>query len=330
MSATTALPSFASTLKSHGLRLERRGLQTVQVNLGKLCNLACTHCHVEAGPGKTEENMDGATVDRLIELLQASPGVRTLDLTGGAPEMNPHFRRLVTAARAMGKKVLDRCNLTVLFLPGQEDLADFLAGQGVEIVASLPCYTKELVEKQRGKGVFDESVAAIRRLNELGYGVEGSGLVLDLVYNPVGPSLPPDQAGLEKDYRGELGGLFGLKFNRLFTITNMVIKRYAEHLRRRGALEQYQDLLIQSFNPATVEGLMCRDTVSVDWRGRLYDCDFNQQLDLPEAGRRDLWSIDSFDAIDSGPVLLGEHCYGCTAGQGSSCGGALDAKGCAS
>lgn len=329
MSATTTLPGFSATLKSHGLKLERRALRTVQVNLGKLCNLACTHCHVEAGPGKTEENMDGATVDRLIELLQASPGVQTLDLTGGAPEMNPHFRRLVSAARAMGKKVLDRCNLTVLFLPGQEDLADFLAREGVEIVASLPCYTKDLVEKQRGKGVFDESVAAIQRLNALGYGVEGSGLVLDLVYNPVGPSLPPDQAGLEQDYRDELGGLFGLKFNRLFTITNMVIKRYAEHLRRRGALEQYQELLVTSFNPATVEGLMCRDTVSVGWRGEFYDCDFNQQLGLPEVGRRSLSSISSFDAIADGPVVLGDHCYGCTAGQGSSCGGALEGAGCA-
>jgi radical SAM/Cys-rich protein len=224
--------------------------------------------------------------------------------------------------------VLDRCNLTVLFLPGQEDLADFLAREGVEIVASLPCYTKDLVEKQRGKGVFDGSVAAIQRLNALGYGVEGSGLVLDLVYNPVGPSLPPDQARLEQDYRDELGGLFGLKFNRLFTITNMVIKRYAEHLRRRGALELYQELLVTSFNPATVGGLMCRDTVSVGWRGEFYDCDFNQQLGLAEAGRRSLASVTSFDQVATGPVVLGDHCYGCTAGQGSSCGGALEGAAC--
>lgn len=324
------MSAFAATLKRHGLGLERRALATVQVNLGKLCNLACTHCHVEAGPGKTEENMDRETADRVIALLEKSPGVRTLDLTGGAPEMNPHFRRLVVAARRLGKRVLDRCNLTVLFLDGQEDLAQFLADQQVEIVASLPCYTKDLVEKQRGKGVFDDSIAAIQKLNSLGYGLEGSGLRLDLVYNPVGPSLPPDQAQLERDYKEELGGLFGIRFNRLFTITNMVIKRYAEHLRRRGALEQYQDLLVQSFNPATVEGLMCRDTLSVDWRGRFYDCDFNQQLDLPEAGRRDLWSVAGFDEVGAGPVVLGEHCYGCTAGAGSSCTGALDnAKRCA-
>jgi radical SAM/Cys-rich protein len=244
--------------------------------------------------------------------------------------MNPQFRNLVREARRMGKRVLDRCNLTVLFLEGQEDLAGFLAENRVEIVASLPCYTKELVEKQRGKGVFDESVAAIQQLNQLGYGIEGSGLVLDLVYNPVGPSLPPDQSRLEQDYKEELGRLFGLKFNRLFTITNMVIKRYEEHLRRRGKLEEYQDLLVKAFNPGTVEGLMCRDTLSVDWQGRLFDCDFNQQLDLPEAGGRSLESLESFDEIRSGPIALGEHCFGCTAGAGSSCTGALDgAKGCA-
>jgi radical SAM/Cys-rich protein len=315
--------SFAATLQQQGLAVQRRSLKTVQVNLGKLCNLACTHCHVEAGPGKTEENMDGPTVDRLIELIALSPKMEVLDLTGGAPEMSPHFRRLVSAARRLGKRVLDRCNLTVLFLADQKDLAEFLARERVEIVASLPCYTKELVEKQRGKGVFDDSVRAIQRLNQLGYGMLGSGLVLDLVYNPVGPGLPPPQAELEKDYRDELGGLFGLHFNRLFTITNMPIKRYAEHLRRHKQLEDYQRLLVQSFNPGTVEGLMCRDLVSVDWRGRLYDCDFNQQLDLAEPGGRKLDSLSSFDDLSSGPVRLGEHCFGCTAGSGSSCGGAL-------
>lgn len=323
MTTVATLPIFTFTLRNHGLALQRRRLRTVQINLGKLCNLACTHCHVEAGPGKTEENMGSATAERLITLLQASPGVEILDLTGGAPEMNPNFRNLVRAARGLGKRVLDRCNLTVLFLQGQEDLAEFLAEQGVEIVASLPCYTKDLVEKQRGKGVFDDSVAAIRRLNELGYGVEGSGKILDLVYNPVGPHLPPDQARLERDYREELGGLFGLKFNRLFTITNMAIKRYAEHLRRRGALEEYQGLLVHSFNPATVEHLMCRDTISVDWRGRLFDCDFNQQLGMPEAGRRTLETLRSFDDIGAGPIAVADHCFGCTAGTGSSCTGAL-------
>ncbi len=320
---TLAYEPFGATLKRHGLQVQRRPLKTVQVNLGRLCNLACVHCHVEAGPGMIEENMDGATVDRLIGLLERSPKVEVLDLTGGAPEMNPHFRRLVSAARTLGLRVLDRCNLTVLFLPGQEDLADFLAGEGVEIVASLPCYTKDLVEKQRGKGVFDDSVRAIQRLNRLGYARPGSGLLLDLVYNPVGPSLPPAQLDLEQDYRDELGSLFGISFNRLFTITNMPIRRYAEHLRRKGQLESYQRLLVEHFNPGTVESLMCRDLVSVGWQGRLYDCDFNQQLGLGESGGRTLASLKSFDDLDHGPVVLGDHCYGCTAGGGSSCGGAL-------
>lgn len=321
--ATVTQVPFRETLGRHGLDVARRRLTTVQVNLGKLCNLACVHCHVDAGPGKTAENMGGDTADRLIALLERSPGVGVVDLTGGAPEMNPHFRRLVTAARRLKKRVIDRCNLTVLFLDGQEDLADFLAGEGVEIVASLPCYTKELVEKQRGKGVFDDSVRALRLLNALGYGKQGSGLVLDLVYNPTGPNLPPEQAGLELDYRDELGGLFGIAFNRLFTITNMPIRRYADLLRRRGQLEDYRRLLLESFNPDAVEGLMCRDLLSVDWRGRLYDCDFNQQLGLAEPGGRTLETLESFDRVDWGPVVVGDHCYACTAGSGSSCGGAL-------
>jgi len=320
--------SFDESLRASSAAPLRRGpVTTLQVNVGKVCNMACHHCHVEAGPKRTEI-MSREVAARVVELLAANPGVDLVDLTGGAPELNPSFRWLVSEAGRLGRRVIDRCNLTVLFEPGMEDLPRFLAEQRVEVVASLPCYLRENVEKQRGKGAFGKSVEALRLLNKLGYGRPGSGLVLDLVYNPVGPSLPPAQASLEGAYRRELGELFGIEFSRLLTIANMPIKRFAHLLKRTGQHEAYMSLLVNHFNAATVPGLMCRSLLSVGWDGRLYDCDFNQMLELPlgaGTGRRarTLWAIDSLDSLEGARVATGDHCYGCTAGAGSSCGGAL-------
>jgi radical SAM/Cys-rich protein len=320
--------SFDEALGRHGLGpLRRSAPTTLQVNVGRLCNLACHHCHVEAGP-KRKESLSPKVADRLLELLATSPDVGILDLTGGAPEMNPHFRQLVTGARRLGRRVIDRCNLTILGEPGFEDLADFLAAERVEIVASLPCYTEGNVDEQRGRGTFDSSIAALRRLNALGYGKPGSALGLDLVYNPLGPSLPPAQRELEHDYKRELGERFGIEFHRLLTITNMPIRRFAKQLARIGKTEAYQALLVNHFNPTTVEGLMCRSQVSVDWLGRLYDCDFNLMLDLPlpagePAERPTLWDVTSLQGLAGTAVATAGHCFGCTAGAGSSCSGAL-------
>ncbi|MDE2086835.1 MAG: arsenosugar biosynthesis radical SAM protein ArsS [Xanthomonadaceae bacterium] len=317
------LLDFARTLRAHGVALPRTPLEILQVNVGKLCDLACHHCHVEASPKRTEI-MQLATVERILELLADAPGVHTVDLTGGAPELNPHFRTLVRASRAMGKAVIDRCNLTVLFRPGQEDTAEFLAEQGCKVVASLPCYSKANVERQRGLHVFDPSIEALRKLNALGYGKDGSGLELDLVYNPVGATLPPPQARLEADYRRELSEHFGIVFNRLFTITNMPIKRFLHLLEREGRYEQYMQTLLDAFNPRAAAHVMCRNLVSVSWDGQLYDCDFNQALELPLGRRqRSLWDIGSLAELEREPIAFAEHCYGCTAGAGSSCGGAL-------
>ncbi|MGE0641562.1 MAG: arsenosugar biosynthesis radical SAM (seleno)protein ArsS [Thermoanaerobaculia bacterium] len=319
---------FDDTLRRHGLgALTRARVTTLQVNVGRLCNLACHHCHVEAGPKRTE-TLSAEVADRLLELLAASPGVEVLDLTGGAPEMNPQFERLVTGARQLGRRVIDRCNLTILGEPGFEDLADFLAAQRVEIVASLPCYTEGNVDRQRGRGTFDGSIAALRRLNNLGYGQPGSALGLDLVYNPLGPSLPPAQRQLEQDYKRELAERFGIEFHRLLTITNMPIRRFADQLARLGKAEAYQALLVNHFNPGTVEGLMCRSQVSVDWLGRLYDCDFNLMLDLPlpageRPGRPTVWEIANLQELEGTAIATAGHCFGCTAGAGSSCSGAL-------
>ncbi|MDE2307169.1 MAG: arsenosugar biosynthesis radical SAM protein ArsS [Xanthomonadaceae bacterium] len=318
-----APPSFTRTLREHGLALPRTPLEILQVNVGKLCDLACQHCHVEAGPKRTEI-MQAATVERILELLADAPGVHTLDLTGGAPEMNPHFRTLVRGARALGRTVIDRCNLTVLFRPGQEDTAEFLAAQGVKVVASLPCYSKANVERQRGRHVFDPSLRALRRFNELGYGRPDSGLELDLVYNPLGASLPPAQAALEATYRRELAEHFGIVFSRLFTITNMPIKRFLHLLEREGRYETYMHTLLDAFNPQAALGVMCRNLLSVSWDGQLYDCDFNQALELPLGSRpRSVWDIVGLAEIESEPIVFANHCYGCTAGAGSSCGGSL-------
>jgi len=315
---------FDATLARHGLGPLLRGkTTTLQVNVGKRCNQACHHCHVEAGPTRTEI-MGEAVASRVLELLAASADVVTVDLTGGAPELNPHFRWLVAQARKLGRHVIDRCNLTVLFEPGMEDLAEFLAAHDVEVVASLPCYTAENVEKQRGRGVFDKSIEALRRLNALGYGRPGSPLVLNLVYNPVGAFLPPPQEALEARYRDELRRGFGIEFHRLFTITNMPIKRFADFLERQGQGEAYMSLLVNHFNPTTVPGLMCRSLLSVGWDGSLYDCDFNQMLEMPLGAHvRTIWELDSIDLLAMRPIATGTHCFGCTAGAGSSCGGAL-------
>lgn len=299
----------------------RATLDTLQVNLGYLCNLSCVHCHVNAGPTRTEQ-MDAETIELILALVQRK-GIQTLDLTGGAPELNSHFRYLVRTARRLGVRVIDRCNLTVLMEPGQEDLGEFLAGQQVEISASLPCYLQDNVEAQRGKGVYDTSIEALRQLNALGYGSE---LILNLVYNPVGPVLPPPQQGLEADYRRELAARFGIRFNELFTITNMPISRFGAVLLAQGQYHEYMRLLRDNYSADNVPTLMCRSLVSVDWRGYLYDCDFNQMLDMPMLAsdrRRHIRDLLHDPNVEGEAVHTAEHCYGCTAGQGSSCGGAL-------
>jgi radical SAM/Cys-rich protein len=315
-------PAFAKKVREVNVLNGRQPLETLQINIGKLCNQACFHCHVEASPKKIRENMDERTAKRLVELVKNSPQIKTVDLTGGAPEMNPHFRYLVGEFTKLGKSVIDRCNLTVLFEKGQETTPEFLAEQRVRVVASLPCYTKELVEKQRGRGVWNRSIQGILKLNELGYGKPGTGLELCLVYNPVGLHLPPAQAKLEADYKKRLMDDFGIHFNKLFTITNMPIKRFLEDLRRKGELEKYMSLLANAFNPDAANSVMCRSLVSVSWDGNLYDCDFNQQLNMPAGnGKRSVWDIQTFAEMDEGQIALADHCYGCTAGAGSSCGG---------
>jgi radical SAM/Cys-rich protein len=304
--------------------LRRRGVETLQVNLGYVCNQSCLHCHVNAGPTRTE-SMEMETARQVIDYLRAT-GASTLDLTGGAPELNPCFRFLVASARRLGVAVIDRCNLTVLSEPGQEDLARFLAANEVAIVASLPCYTPELVDRQRGKGVYELSIAALRALNALGYGREGSGLSIDLVYNPQGASLPPPQAQLEEDYKRILGEQHGIVFNRLYTLANMPIQRFGSTLVSKGQFNAYMTLLREAHRDENLAGVMCRTLVSIDWRGYLYDCDFNQMLGLPlrVAGRSRPRIADVLDRdLDGNPIVVRDHCYGCTAGQGSSCGGAL-------
>lgn len=310
--------------------LRRGALTTLQVNLGYRCNQTCVHCHVNAGPNRTEM-MDDAHLDLVVDVLRAR-SIGVLDLTGGAPELNEGFRHLVRRARALGVHVMDRCNLTILFEPGQEDLAEFLAEQQVEVVASLPCYSMDNVDKQRGKGVFDKSIAALQKLNALGYGQPGTGLRLSLVYNPQGPSLPPEQGALQADYKRELKAHFGIDFNELFVITNMPIQRFGSMLVSKGQFHSYMQLLRSSFTDDNHAAVMCRNLISVDWQGHLYDCDFNQQLGLPLPAaegppfkpRPHLTDLLAQDPAGL-PVRIADHCFGCTAGQGSSCGGALKA-----
>ena len=314
---------FPAALETHGIGpLKRAALQTLQVNLGRLCNQACEHCHVDAGP-KRREIMTRETMTRIVDWCRVN-AVLDVDLTGGAPEMNPGFRWFVDALLGLGLKVTSRCNLTILMEPGQRDLADWYAARKVALICSLPCYSEANVDGQRGKGVFEKSIAALRELNAAGYGKDPV-LTLDLVYNPAGAFLPPDQDALERDYKRELDERFGIAFNRLLALANLPINRFSRFLENNGLAQGYMDLLVDSFNADTVPNLMCRRLLSVDWRGFLYDCDFNQMLDLPLGGRRRLrlWEISARELAEN-RIGVGSHCFGCTAGAGSSCGGSLD------
>ncbi len=320
---TQTCPPFEERIQTSGLHpLHATGITVLQVNVGKLCNQTCRHCHVDAGPDR-QESMSRETAALCIKAL-ARTDIPTLDITGGAPELNPNFRRLVEEARALGRHVMDRCNLTVLLLPSQADLAEFLARHKVEVVASLPYYRPSQTDAQRGDGVFDKSIRALQLLNRLGYGVEGSGLTLNLVHNPVGAFLPPKQEATEAQFKRELKRAHGLDFNRLYTITNMPISRFLEFLIESGNYEGYMERLANAFNPAAAAGVMCRYTLSVGWDGTLYDCDFNQMLDLPIAHGTPR-HIRDFDAtrLQHRRIVTGNHCYGCTAGGGSSCGGSV-------
>ncbi len=310
--------------------IRRAELQTLQINLGYKCNLSCTHCHVAAGPNRTEL-MECQTVDTILAFIDAQ-NIQTLDLTGGAPEMNPEFCYLVTEARKRNVTVIDRCNLTILLEPGYEHMAEFLADNKVEVVASMPCYNEENVDKQRGKGVYDGSIEALQRLNSKGYGKADSELLLNLVYNPGGPFLPPPQQQLELDYKRELFDRFGIEFNQLFTITNMPISRFGSVLLSKGEFNNYMDLLKSSYSEENLQSVMCRSLISIDWQGYVYDCDFNQMLEMPLVSSipnkiaSDRVHISELldKNLNGEPIVVANHCYGCTAGQGSSCGGALD------
>ena len=307
-------------------RLRRRTIETLQLNLGYRCNQSCVHCHVNAGPNRKEE-MTSETIDAVIDFLAASPDITAIDLTGGAPELNQNFQQLVIAARSRGLRVIDRCNLTILEEPGFENLATFLATHRVEVVASLPCYLEENVDKQRGKGTFEASLGGLKQLNALGYGHPDSGLTLNLVYNPQGASLPPAQGALEAAYREHLSERYGIVFNHLFTLANMPIQRFGSMLISKGQFNAYMTTLREAHRDENLEAVMCRSLVSVDWQGYLYDCDFNQQLGLALTGNRHsrLHITDATVALLEGlPIRVADHCYGCTAGQGSSCGGALE------
>ena len=312
---------FASKLRDEQLELTRNRLDILQVNVGKLCNQACRHCHVDASPIRTEI-MTRETIDHILSFLGTSD-IQTVDITGGAPELIPDFRYFVEQIREQGRRVIVRCNLTVIFESGQEDLPEFYRKHEVELVCSLPCYLEENVDEQRGRGVFTKSIRALQILNEIGYGRQGTGLELHLVYNPVGASLPPPQAELEADYKVELKARYNIDFNRLYTITNMPISRFEEFLKRRGIYGSYMQTLQDNFNPHTIDNLMCRSLISVGWQGEVYDCDFNQMLDMYSYGREvKLWELTVEDLIGC-DVRVRDHCFGCTAGAGSSCGGEL-------
>ncbi len=315
---------FVEKLHLTGGTLNRRAVDVLQVNMGRYCNLACIHCHVESGPTR-KEMMSRDSVEAVLSFLSRTE-IPTLDVTGGAPELHPDFDYLVAAARRLGRHVMDRCNLTVVFEPGKENLPEFFKDHGIELVCSLPCYSEENVDKQRGKGTFDASIRALQLLNQIGYGQPESGLILNLVYNPVEPHLPPPQEKLEQDYRRILREQFGIVFNHLFCLSNMPITRYATHLKLRGEYERYVELLETNFNAATLGQVMCRNLISVGWDGMIYDCDFNQMLDLPmtddDGKALNILSL-SIDQVLNRSIRVGNHCYACTAGAGSSCGGAL-------
>ncbi len=301
--------------------LRRAELSDLQINLGYLCNQACEHCHVEAGPNRTEM-MTWETMEKVLEWAKREK-IKTVDITGGAPELIPHFRELCDGFVGQGIGIISRCNITVQYEPGQLDLPQWYAERKIRLVCSLPCYTRENVDQQRGKGVFGKSISGLQAFNAAGYG-RTDDLVIDLVYNPIGAVLPPDQTRLQNDYKTRLKEDFDIDFNNLLTITNLPINRFKHYLKRTGQLDSYEQLLVENFNPATVTPLMCRHLISVDWEGYVYDCDFNQMIDLPLAlsGRKRLWEIDSY-RLQGAPIAIGNHCFGCTAGAGSSCGGAL-------
>lgn len=317
----TSGPHFHEILAANNLSLQHEQPEELQINLGKLCNLACHHCHVDAGPKRTEI-MTWATMQKILAWAEQA-GIKRVDLTGGAPELNPHFRRFCDELIALGIEITSRCNITVLFEPGQEDLATWYAERSIRLVCSLPCYTEDNVDAQRGKGVFDKSIAGLQALNKLGYG-NNKQLSLDLVYNPLGAFLPPAQLSLEEDYRQMLGDNFGIIFSKLLAITNIPINRFAHALKRDGELDDYQHLLVSNFNSATVDQLMCKTLINLDWEGRVFDCDFNQMLDIPLSGgdTRYLWDIE-INGVAGQAIATNRHCFGCTAGAGSSCGGVL-------
>lgn len=315
-------PHFHQVLSGHEYELLHEKPVELQINLGKLCNLACHHCHVDAGPKRTEI-MTWSTMERILDWAQRAE-IKSVDLTGGAPELNPDFRRFCDALIALGIEITSRCNITVLFEKGQQDLARWYADRNIRLVCSLPCYTEDNVDAQRGKGVFNKSIEGLQLLNSLGYGVEGSQLTLDLVYNPGGAFLPPEQGALEQDYRDMLMDNFDIQFTSLLAITNIPINRFAHALQRDGEMDDYQQLLVDNFNADTLDGLMCRHLINLDWLGQIYDCDFNQMLNIPYGGKQAqyLWDLVIED-IAGQRVATNRHCFGCTAGSGSSCGGTL-------
>ena len=319
-------PSFVGKVNNLGHQpLKSTGIQIFQLNIGKLCNQTCSHCHVDAGPDRKEENMNRATLERCLEIIGSTPTITTVDITGGAPEMNPHFRWFVEACTKLGKQVIDRCNLTIIMANKKyHDLPQFLAKHKVQVVSSLPYFSKKRTDSQRGDGVFEDSIKALQMLNEVGYGKEGTGLELHLVYNPAGAFLPDNQENLQAEFKRQLSRKYNIVFNNLFAITNLPIARFLEYLIESDNYKDYMQALVEAFNPATVMGLMCRNTISVSWDGHLYDCDFNQMLDLKVAVPGST-HLDSFDAnkLQERNIILNQHCYGCTAGAGSSCGGEI-------
>lgn len=321
-----AFPSFAEKVHSLGYKpLVPSTLEIFQLNIGKLCNQTCAHCHVDAGPDKKVENMDKATLERCLEIIASVPSIHTVDITGGAPEMNPHFKWFVEEVRKLGKKVMDRCNLTIIQANKKyHDLPQWFKENEVVVVSSLPYFSKSRTDSQRGDGVFEDSIKSLQQLNAVGYGKPGTGLQLDLVYNPSGAFLPASQESLQDEFKRQLKRKYDIEFNNLFAITNLPVSRFLDYLLETGNYEEYMSKLVEAFNPSTVEGLMCRNTISVSWDGYMYDCDFNQMLDLKVASKGGK-HINDFDVEDlkGRPIVLNQHCYGCTAGSGSSCGGEI-------
>lgn len=315
--------SFDKFVDKVGYKLRPTNVEIFQINIGKLCNQTCAHCHVDAGPDRKEENMDRATLEKCLAIVKEHK-IPTVDITGGAPEMNAHFRWFVEECTKIGVRVMNRCNLTILKAnPKYSDLPQFFAENNVHIISSLPYFTKKRTDNQRGDGVFEDSIAALQALNEVGYGIEGTGLQMDLVYNPSGAYLPGDQMSLESEFKRQLDRRYGIKFNSLFAITNLPVARFLDYLIESGNYERYMTELVEAFNPSTTEGLMCRNTLSVSWDGYIYDCDFNQMLDLKVAANSQ--HIDNFDmaSLMDRDIVLNQHCYGCTAGAGSSCSGEI-------